>query len=214
MFFFPIWDIRENNLIFFFEHKTTWYLFCPRLQISHHENTLQKYLPPNPGSHKIYTQTTNRALSLSLSLIPWRSKMHSSTLLPYNPTTLSVSSITSARNPLLKPPLRFCTLITTRKARNNSYLMTCKASSSSTSSSMMGLDLYDLLGVDSSSDQTQIKLAYRALQKRCHPDIAGPAGHEMAIILNEAYSLLSDPSSRSVYDRVSTHPRILQSHHS
>lgn len=124
--------------------------------------------------------------------------MLSSNTLPYNPTTLSVSSITSARNPLLKPPLRFYTLINTRKARNNSYLMTCKASSSS---SMMGLDLYDLLGVDSSSDQTQIKLAYRALQKRCHPDIAGPAGHEMAIILNEAYSLLSDPSSRSAYDR-------------
>jgi curved DNA-binding protein CbpA len=40
------------------------------------------------------------------------------------------------------------------------------------------------------------------LQKRCHPDIAGPAGHDMAIILNEAYSILSDPNSRSAYDKV------------
>lgn len=55
--------------------------------------------------------------------------------------------------------------------------------------------------MDSSSDQLQIKAAYRSLQKRCHPDIAGPAGHDMAIVLNEIYSILSDPTSRSAYDR-------------
>lgn len=62
-------------------------------------------------------------------------------------------------------------------------------------------DLYELLGVESSSDQSQIKRAYRALQKRCHPDIAGVAGHHMAIVLNEVYALLSDPASRSAYDQ-------------
>ncbi|KAI3982877.1 hypothetical protein MKX01_010360 [Papaver californicum] len=40
-----------------------------------------------------------------------------------------------------------------------------------------------------------------SLQKRCHPDIAGPAGHDMSIILNDAYSVLSDPSLRSAYDK-------------
>lgn len=69
-------------------------------------------------------------------------------------------------------------------------------------SSIIEFDLYDLLGIDSSSDQSQIKLAYRSLQKRCHPDVAGPAGHEMAIILNEAYAILSDPNSRLAYDKV------------
>ncbi|KAF2322562.1 hypothetical protein GH714_018959 [Hevea brasiliensis] len=44
-------------------------------------------------------------------------------------------------------------------------------------------------------------MAYRTLQKRCHPDIAGPTGHDMAIILNEAYSVLSDPNSRLAYDK-------------
>lgn len=44
-------------------------------------------------------------------------------------------------------------------------------------------------------------MAYRSLQKRCHPDIAGPGGHEMAIILNEVYALLSDPNSRLAYDK-------------
>ncbi|KAG6654785.1 chaperone protein dnaJ C76, chloroplastic [Carya illinoinensis] len=74
--------------------------------------------------------------------------------------------------------------------------MTCRASSSITD-----FDLYDLLGIDSSSPHSHIKTAYRLLQKRCHPDIAGPAGHDMAIILNEAYSVLSDPNSRSAYDK-------------
>ncbi|XP_068646982.1 chaperone protein dnaJ C76, chloroplastic [Aristolochia californica] len=77
---------------------------------------------------------------------------------------------------------------------NEKFYLSCRASSS------IDYDPYDLLGIDSCSDQSQIKNAYRSLQKRCHPDIAGPAGHEMAIILNEAYSMLSDPASRSIYD--------------
>ena len=89
---------------------------------------------------------------------------------------------------------------TARKLYGNS--MTCKAAAASSSSSIMDFDLYDLLGVDSSSHQSQIKLAYRTLQKRCHPDIAGPAGHDMAIILNDVYSILSDPNLRSAYDKV------------
>lgn len=87
-----------------------------------------------------------------------------------------------------------------RKSYDNRLV--CKAASNS-SSSISDFDLYDLLGVDSSSDQADIKLAYRTLQKRCHPDIAGAAGHDMAIVLNEAYALLSDPNTRFLYDKVS-----------
>ncbi|KAL0351926.1 UNVERIFIED_CONTAM: Chaperone protein dnaJ C76, chloroplastic [Sesamum calycinum] len=78
----------------------------------------------------------------------------------------------------------------------------CRASGSSQYySPITEFNLYELLGVDASSDRAQIKEAYRGLQKRCHPDIAGPAGHEMAIVLNEAYALLSDPNSRLAYDK-------------
>jgi curved DNA-binding protein CbpA len=66
----------------------------------------------------------------------------------------------------------------------------------------MEYDLYELLGVERSSGQAEIKAAYRTLQKHCHPDIAGPAGHDMAIVLNEVYSLLMDPASRLIYDQV------------
>ncbi|KAI5353518.1 hypothetical protein L3X38_006412 [Prunus dulcis] len=81
----------------------------------------------------------------------------------------------------------------------------CYSAASSTSAGGGGgiteFDLYELMGIDSSCDPSEIKRAYRTLQKRCHPDIAGPAGHDMAIILNEAYALLSDPNSRSAYDK-------------
>ncbi|XP_028767008.1 chaperone protein dnaJ C76, chloroplastic isoform X2 [Neltuma alba] len=91
------------------------------------------------------------------------------------------------------------TELTTPKSCSRGSILTCRAVHSA--SSITEFDLYDLLGIDSCSDQSQIKLAYRSLQKRCHPDIAGPAGHQMAIILNEAYAVLSDPSSRLAYDK-------------
>ncbi|CAH8355079.1 unnamed protein product [Eruca vesicaria subsp. sativa] len=106
------------------------------------------------------------------------------------PTTLPPSTTTW---PCTTTPQK---LTTTRTP----FKLKCRATSSS-SSSITDFDLYDLLGIDRSSDKSQIKAAYRNLQKRCHPDIAGVPGHDMAIILNEAYKLLSDPISRQAYDK-------------
>ncbi|KAL9268948.1 Chaperone protein dnaJ C76, chloroplastic-like protein [Drosera capensis] len=104
-----------------------------------------------------------------------------------------------------RPPLTMTTssfhLHLHRRSLRTSHPRTSTRISSSSSSSISELDLYDLLGIDNSSDLAAIKAAYRALQKRCHPDIAGPAGHDMAIILNEAYRVLSDEGARSVYDK-------------
>lgn len=125
-----------------------------------------------------------------------------STCLPlYTPTSSIITRTSTPRS----AGLTFHHATTLRKLHGNNSI-TCKASSSSSSSSLSSLvdfDLYDLLGIESSSDQWQIKMAYRKLQKRCHPDIAGPAGHDMAIILNEVYSVLSDPNLRLAYDKVS-----------
>ncbi|CAK9148771.1 unnamed protein product [Ilex paraguariensis] len=118
--------------------------------------------------------------------------MHSARLPLYAPTP----SIKTT-NP--SPRLSSFHTTSARKSHDNSLV--CKASNSSSSYPITDFDLYDLLGVDSSSDQSQIKVAYRGLQKRCHPDIAGPPGHDMAIILNEAYALLSDPTLRLAYDK-------------
>ncbi|XP_015886703.2 chaperone protein dnaJ C76, chloroplastic [Ziziphus jujuba] len=134
----------------------------------------------------------------------------------YTPTALiftaKTSSSSSSSTTTSKSSLGFSKSSNparTRSRRRRSHgkhysNMSCRASSSGTSSSsssMIEFDLYDLLGIESSSDYSQIKTAYRSLQKRCHPDIAGPAGHDMAIILNEAYAVLSDPSSRIAYDK-------------
>uniref|UniRef100_A0A2P2MJB8 J domain-containing protein n=1 Tax=Rhizophora mucronata TaxID=61149 RepID=A0A2P2MJB8_RHIMU len=117
---------------------------------------------------------------------------------PHAPAPITSPFI--AKNSTRSPRLFGSYLPAPRKPRDGSW--PCKASSSSSSSfSVTDFDLYDLLGIDNSSDQSQIKLAYRKLQKRCHPDIAGRAGHDMAIILNEAYAVLSDPISRLAYDK-------------
>lgn len=69
-----------------------------------------------------------------------------------------------------------------------------------------GYDIYELLGVEPGAPLPEVKQAYRWLQKRCHPDIAGPVGHDMAILLNDAYTTLSDPIQRAAYDLVSVFP--------
>eukprot|EP00897_Mesotaenium_endlicherianum_P003387 jgi/Mesen1/3076/ME000183S02132 len=65
-----------------------------------------------------------------------------------------------------------------------------------------GYDYYELLGLDADASTADIKKAYRWLQKRCHPDVAGTVGHDMAILLNEAYTALIDESTRYVYDQL------------
>jgi ferredoxin len=62
-------------------------------------------------------------------------------------------------------------------------------------------DYYSLLQLDFDADASEVKAQYRQLQKWCHPDIAGEAGTEVCIILNEAYDTLMDETSREVYDR-------------
>ncbi|KAK4752682.1 hypothetical protein SAY87_021480 [Trapa incisa] len=49
---------------------------------------------------------------------------------------------------------------------------------------------YELLGVSAGSSLQEIKEAYRKLQKKHHPDIAGQKGHEYSLMLNEAYKVL------------------------
>ena len=64
-------------------------------------------------------------------------------------------------------------------------------------------DYYELLGVAKNADATAIKKAYRKLAKKYHPDTnAGdPTAEQKFKQVTEAYSILSDPEKRKLYDQ-------------
>ncbi|KAM1058628.1 hypothetical protein ACFX2I_023343 [Malus domestica] len=63
-----------------------------------------------------------------------------------------------------------------------------------------GKNYYELLGVSVDSNPKKIRQAYRKLQKKYHPDVAGQEGHEYTLKLNEAYKVLMRENLRKEYD--------------
>jgi molecular chaperone DnaJ len=63
-------------------------------------------------------------------------------------------------------------------------------------------DYYEVLGVPRDADEEAIRRAFHALARDCHPDVSdAPEDHERFRQLAEAYSVLSKPASRLLYDR-------------
>ena len=64
------------------------------------------------------------------------------------------------------------------------------------------MEYYEALGIDKNSDQGEIKKAYRKAAMKYHPDKnpGNKQAEEKFKLLNEAYSVLSDPDKKSVYD--------------
>ncbi|MBD1879717.1 MULTISPECIES: molecular chaperone DnaJ [unclassified Coleofasciculus] len=66
----------------------------------------------------------------------------------------------------------------------------------------MARDYYEILGVSRDSDKEEIKRAYRRLARKYHPDVnKEPGAEERFKEINRAYEVLSEPETRTRYDR-------------
>src|SRR5699024_5081720 len=61
---------------------------------------------------------------------------------------------------------------------------------------------YTVLVVPSTASQQSIKIAFRALSKKYHPDVnPSPDADRKFAAITEAYEVLSDSNNRKTYDR-------------
>ena len=63
-------------------------------------------------------------------------------------------------------------------------------------------DYYEVIGVDKTADEKEIKKAYRKLAMKYHPDVSEEEGSEEKFKeISEAYAVLSDDEKRQRYDQ-------------
>ncbi|MFW9938246.1 MAG: DnaJ domain-containing protein [Candidatus Thorarchaeota archaeon] len=70
-------------------------------------------------------------------------------------------------------------------------------------------DYYKILGIEKDASEAEIKLAYRRLAKKYHPDLNknDPRAKDKFIELKEAYDTLIDPLKRRIYDQAGYNPQ-------
>jgi len=86
-----------------------------------------------------------------------------------------------------------------RETRQRRSLLVCKALRRPADSADVPGNLFELFSVSPDAEPDVIKKAYYDKMKICHPDVAGEAGEEMCILLNEAYDYLKDDAKRKTY---------------
>lgn len=67
--------------------------------------------------------------------------------------------------------------------------------------SAIGSNLYEILGVPPTADETAMKASFRTFAKIWHPDKAGPHAEVYFMEVRTAYEALKNPVTRFAYDR-------------
>lgn len=70
-------------------------------------------------------------------------------------------------------------------------------------------DYYNLLEIEKDASEEDIRIAYRKLAKKYHPDLnkTDPHAKEKFIEIKEAYDTLKDPVKRKTYDQLKNNPQ-------
>ncbi|XP_052879275.1 chaperone protein dnaJ 11, chloroplastic-like [Gossypium arboreum] len=117
----------------------------------------------------------------------------------YISTSLSVSPISppSTSRSKFRPPRSAATYTSQQQKGSTNGYLSRQGMATCTS-------LYEVLGIPVGASNEEIKSAYRRLARVCHPDVAAidrkdSSAHEFMKI-HAAYSTLSDPQKRAVYD--------------
>ncbi|GAB2291968.1 hypothetical protein Dimus_026217 [Dionaea muscipula] len=115
---------------------------------------------------------------------------------PLNKSNLAAQNLSQPRK-LIFPRAAACTGTAESAASKSSSPSPCMASSSST--------LYEVLGVQATASGYEIKRAYRNLARICHPDVVAVSQKDdnaaQFMKIHAAYTTLSDPDKRAIYDR-------------
>ncbi|EEF40642.1 chaperone protein dnaJ 11, chloroplastic [Ricinus communis] len=112
-------------------------------------------------------------------------------------STLPKFSITPPppRITTFRPPFISNSTTTTYKQRSSNLYINPQRMTSS---------LYEVLGIPIGASNQEIKSAYRRLARTCHPDVATldrkDTSADEFMKIHAAYSTLSDPQKRAVYD--------------
>ncbi|OAY60872.1 chaperone protein dnaJ 11, chloroplastic [Manihot esculenta] len=121
-------------------------------------------------------------------------------MLSISPSPLSkipISSPAPAPHRTRSRPLVISNTATAYKERPNLYLSPQRMASCTSP--------YEILGIPVGATSQDIKTAYRRLARTCHPDVAALDRKDTSaddfMKIHAAYSTLSDPEKRAVYDR-------------
>ncbi|XP_021274345.1 chaperone protein dnaJ 11, chloroplastic [Herrania umbratica] len=135
--------------------------------------------------------------------------MLSSLPLSTSPSIFPISPSSSSRARFQAPIVVAATTTTTTTGNaTNTYTSNQAKGSTSGYLSRPGMaacsSLYEVLGISVGASNQEIKAAYRRLARVCHPDVAAidrkDSSADEFMKIHAAYSTLSDPEKRAVYD--------------